>query len=117
MYIGETDNLRRRLASNYRSPGPTQQTSLRVNELLCEHLTAGGRVRLAVATAATVPVNGGVEHALDLRRKAGRLLAESAALVLAQVNADARHCEPRVSEAEWLPPLTCSRGGRRGHRT
>ncbi len=32
-YIGESDNLRRR-ARNYRNPGPTQQTSKRVNALL-----------------------------------------------------------------------------------
>jgi hypothetical protein len=88
VYIGETDNLRRRLSSNYRNPGPSQQTSLRVNALLRAHLTAGGQVDLAVAVAATLWRDGD-EQALDLHRKAGRLLAESAALVLAQVTADA----------------------------
>jgi hypothetical protein len=88
VYIGETDNLRRRLSSNYRSPGPSQQTSLRVNALLRSHLAAGGQVDLAIATVAVVHLHGG-EQVLDLRRKAGRLLAENAALVLAQVTADA----------------------------
>lgn len=88
VYIGETDNLRRRLSSNYRNPGPSQQTSLRVNALLRAHLAAGGQVDFAVATVATVRL-GGDEQALDLHRKAGRLLAESASLVLAQVTADA----------------------------
>jgi hypothetical protein len=87
VYIGESDSLRRRLSGNYRSPGSGQQTSLRINALLREHLGAGGTVSLAVATAATVWLNG-VERPLDLTRKAGRLLAENAALVLAQACAD-----------------------------
>lgn len=89
VYIGETDNLSRRLAVNYRNPGPTQQTSLRVNVLLRQHLRAGGVVRLAVATVVAVRLAGGDEQRLDLTRKAARLLAESAALVLAQVSDDA----------------------------
>lgn len=88
VYIGETDNLRRRLHANYRSPGPSQQTSLRINQLLREHLGAGGSATVAVATAATVWLTG-QEQPLDLTRKAGRLLAESAALVVAQVTDDA----------------------------
>jgi hypothetical protein len=88
VYIGETDNLRRRLAGNYRNPGPSQQTSLRVNALLREHLGAGGVVRLAVTTVAKLRLCGGDEQRLDLTRKAARL-AESAALVLAQVTDDA----------------------------
>ena len=83
-YIGETDNLRRRLASNYRNPGPRQRTSLRVNEALCTHLAAGGRVVLAVALTADLGEPDRDGEPLDLTRKAGRLLAESAALVLAQ---------------------------------
>jgi len=88
VYIGETDSLRRRLSGNYRSPGSRQRTSLRVNALLCEHLTAGGTVALAVTTTATLML-AGAEQPLDLTRKAGRLLAENAALVLAQVRGDA----------------------------
>ncbi len=53
-YIGETDNLRRRLSSNYRNPGPSQQTSLRINRLLREHLGRGGAVKLWVATGAGI---------------------------------------------------------------
>lgn len=83
-YIGETDNLRRRLASNYRNPGPRQQTSLRVNEALRAHLAAGGVVTLGVALTAELGERDRDPEPLDLTRKAGRLLAESAALVLAQ---------------------------------
>jgi hypothetical protein len=82
-YFGETDNLRRRRGS-YRNPGPRQQTSLRVNEALRTHLAAGGQVSLAVALTAELSEHGGDSEPLDLTRKAGRLLAESAALVLAQ---------------------------------
>ena len=88
VYIGESDNLRRRLSGNYRNPGAGQQTSLRINALLREHLEAGGTISLAVALSATVCLNG-VERPLDLRRKAARLLAENAALVLAHVTDDA----------------------------
>jgi hypothetical protein len=89
VYLGESDNLRRRLAGNYRSPGHGQQTSLRVNALLREHLAAGGEGALAVATEATVTLPEHGSRPLDLTRKAGRLLAENAALVTAQINDDA----------------------------
>jgi hypothetical protein len=52
IYIGETDNLQRRLRVNYRSPGVGQQTNLRINALLRAHLSAGGVVELAVVTEA-----------------------------------------------------------------
>ncbi len=84
VYIGESDNLRRRLSSNYRNPGPSQQTSLRVNARLREHLAEGGTVRLDVATAAQLHLPNS-NLALDLGTKPGRLLAENAALVLTQV--------------------------------
>jgi hypothetical protein len=85
VYIGETDNLRRRLAGNYRNPGPTQQTNLRVNALLREHVAAGGIVALAITTSVTARINDEARP-LDLTRKASRLLAENAALVLGQTN-------------------------------
>jgi hypothetical protein len=80
LYIGETSSLRRRLAGNYRRPGPTQQTSLRINALLREHLSQGGAVHLATALTATV-YRAGRPQPLDLTVKACRLLAENAALV------------------------------------
>jgi hypothetical protein len=89
VYIGETDNLRRRLAGNYRNPGPSQQTSQRVNALLRDQLTRGGTVALAVTTDATTTLEADSTRSMDLTRKAGRLLVENAALVLAQVTDDA----------------------------
>lgn len=88
LYIGESDSLRRRLVGNYRNPGSGQQTSLRVNAQLREHLNAGGTVALALATSAVVNLTG-TEQPLDLTRKAARLLAENAALVLAHTSDDA----------------------------
>jgi hypothetical protein len=81
VYVGETDNLHRRLSSNYRNPGPSQQTSLRVNALLRSHIGAGGIVHLAAALEVRAVEPNGVETNLDLRRKSGRLLAENAALL------------------------------------
>jgi hypothetical protein len=88
VYIGETDNLRRRLSTNYRSPGPSQRTSLRINALLREHLAAGGSVALATAVRADLRL-AGAAATLDLGRKAARLLAENAALVTQQIRDDA----------------------------
>jgi hypothetical protein len=88
VYIGETDNLRRRLVGNYRNPGPTQQTSLRINALLREHLNAGGAADLSIATSVSVILSK-ARLQLDLRRKASRLLAENAALVVENLAAEA----------------------------
>lgn len=88
IYVGESDNLRRRLSTNYRNPGPRQRTSLRVNALLVAHLRSGADVKVDVSTAARLHVQSAPEADLDLGRKAGRLLAESAALVIAQCNGD-----------------------------
>jgi hypothetical protein len=82
-YVGESDNLSRR-AGNYRNPGPSQRTSLRLNHLLREHLEAGGSVSFAVATSAEFAECDGPWRSLDLSRKSARLLAENAALVSAQ---------------------------------
>ena len=89
IYIGESDNLRRRLNSNYRNPGPRQRTSLRINALLVEHLSIGAHVTVDISVVGMLHVADSGPLALDLSRKAGRLLAESAALVLAQHSEDA----------------------------
>lgn len=83
LYVGETDNLKRR-AGHYRNPGPTQQTNIRINARLREHLGAGGSVAFAVATKVEVSDETGRWESLDLQRKASRLLAENVALGNAQ---------------------------------
>ncbi|MCW2138842.1 hypothetical protein [Actinoplanes cyaneus] len=60
-----------------------------INVLLRGHLGSGRAVALATATSATIVI-GDDEQQLDLSAKAGRLLAESAAVVHAQVAGQAQ---------------------------
>jgi hypothetical protein len=75
-YIGESENLRRRFG-NYRNPGPTQQTSLRINAWLKELIDDGGEVLISVAQRADI--NGA---AADMSRKPMRRMFEQMAIVL-----------------------------------
>jgi hypothetical protein len=74
-YVGESDNLERRMG-NYRNPGPTQPTNVRLNQLLQEILEAGGSVTVSVVLEGTFD-----GRPLDLAAKPARLLIENAALV------------------------------------
>jgi hypothetical protein len=87
IYIGQTDNLRRRL-NGYRSPATSQQTNVRINTRLRQHLGAGEAVELDVVTEAFVDV-GGRDGPLDLTTGSARLLAVGAALVAATLAGDA----------------------------
>jgi hypothetical protein len=87
-YIGEADELRRRF-THYRNPGPTQPTNKRINALLRQLLANGGWASMAIATSASLEING-VSGPLDLTKKAGRLLAENAALVKAALEGSSR---------------------------
>lgn len=107
VYIGETDDLRRR-AQNYRTPGPTQRTSLRMNQELVDVLTRGVRVSQETVMGATISLDDGPWRSLDLARKTGRLILENAAMaaVLAEREADPVRGpvlvnRPGVGEAEW----------------
>ncbi|NMM30860.1 MAG: hypothetical protein HHJ10_07420 [Cellulomonas sp.] len=103
VYFGETDNLRRRLSGNYRNPGPSQQTSARINGLLREHLARGGSVSLSLATEVDAEVDG-VPQRLDLSTKAARLPAESAPLVGARTTHASRiSAESHPISAERAP--------------
>jgi hypothetical protein len=82
-YIGETDQLQRRMQHD-RSPGPSQQTNLRLNALLVAHLKEGEEVSLSVVTDDVAVSCSGHEHTVDLSRKTERLLLESAALMTAR---------------------------------
>lgn len=48
VYIGESDDLRRRFA-HYRNPGPSQRTNVRMNERMRARLTGGGTVLVRCA--------------------------------------------------------------------
>ncbi|HEY8754909.1 MAG TPA: hypothetical protein VIN65_00950 [Candidatus Dormibacteraeota bacterium] len=83
VYVGETDNLQRRMA-HYRKPGPSQFTNLRLNARLRAALTAAtGRVEVSTVTTARVSVNGN-DLVVDLSKTAQRRLLENAALVEAE---------------------------------
>lgn len=74
-YVGETDNLDRRLGT-YRNPGRSQPTNVRLNALLTTTVEGGGKV-----TVCTVLEGSFLGRPLDFRSKPGRLLVESAALL------------------------------------
>jgi hypothetical protein len=76
LYAGETDNLQRRFAQ-YRNPGPTQGTNIRLNALCVQTLAAGGVVSLAIATEAWLAWDSSPEVRADFRRKSVRRLFEN----------------------------------------
>ena len=82
VYIGEAIDLRRRFAM-YRSPGPTQLTNRRINNLMRQMLSDGGRVEVDVITEAEISV-GASHEALDLTRNPERLLVEQHLLDVAR---------------------------------
>ena len=84
VYIGESDDLRRRMA-HYRNPGPTQPTNLRINERIHTHIAAGDRVEVSMATEALLELECAAAP-LDLARRASRLLVENAVLVTASAS-------------------------------
>jgi hypothetical protein len=79
VYIGETDNLSRRFG-NYRNPGPSQQTSKRINAKLLETLRDGAEIAVAIVrSGAWVDWGTGAQEA-DLSSKVVRCLFENAAI-------------------------------------
>ena len=80
LYIGETENLKRRF-SNYRNPGPTQQTSLRINAWLKEMLSSGGEISVAIVEDARMTTKRGETDA-DFSVKSIRRLFEQLAISL-----------------------------------
>jgi hypothetical protein len=69
---------------HYRTPGPSQQTNLRLNALLVAHLKGDEEVSLSVVTGDVAVSCAGHEHKVDLSSKTERLLLESAALISAR---------------------------------
>lgn len=82
-YVGETDQLARRL-QHYRTPGPTQHTNLRLNEHFRNALSRGLSINVAVVTE---DINVRIDEAarqIDMSRKLDRVLLEHAALLAAR---------------------------------
>ncbi|WP_288806160.1 hypothetical protein [uncultured Novosphingobium sp.] len=80
VYVGEAVNLKRRFG-NYRRPGNTQQTSLRLNALLIEAIGQGGAISVDIAYDNIGLSVGGKIVAADLADKAVRRMIEQAAIV------------------------------------
>jgi hypothetical protein len=80
IYIGESENLARRFRS-YSSPGPSQQTSLRLNARFRRALYEGAEIGVAIAIKGICIGAAGAQVAADFASKAVRRLFESAAIV------------------------------------
>ncbi len=80
VYVGEAVNLKRRFG-NYRLPGATQQTSLRINALLIAALDTGGTIAVDIAYDDIALSIGGALVEADLTDKAVRRMIEHAAIV------------------------------------
>jgi len=80
MYIGETDNLRRRF-QGYRTPGDSQLTNIRIRGKLSEVLASGAEVDVAVVTGGAWLAIAGKRASADLSSKAVRRALENVALL------------------------------------
>jgi GIY-YIG catalytic domain len=76
LYVGESDNLRRRFG-NYRNPGPTQATSLRINHAIVKHLKSGGEISVAISFESAWIQWDQSEMVADFSRKSVRRLFEN----------------------------------------
>jgi hypothetical protein len=80
VYVGESQRLPGRF-QHYRTPGGSGEqrtTKFRLNRLMLDALTVGGRVTVEVATRAEAVASDGTPVALDLSQKAARQRAEQA---------------------------------------
>jgi hypothetical protein len=79
VYYGESDNLTRRF-TNYRNPGTTQQTNIRMNQKFTEMLESGAEISVAVIFKTAWISRDGQRLAADFSLKAVRRLFEHAAI-------------------------------------
>ena len=80
-YVGEAVNLRRRF-NNFRNPGASQKTSLRINEILREAFAAGAEIAVSQASDALLIASDGTKIPVDLSDRATRRLIEHFAQVV-----------------------------------
>jgi hypothetical protein len=99
VYIGEASNLRRRMQS-YRTPGVSQTTNIRLNELLKTAVAGGSAATVSIITKVIVSLDASEPRDLPLDRRNARLIAEQAAIAAAAVenlaDHDAAHVFPRL---------------------
>lgn len=79
-YIGETMDLRRRF-QHYRTPGISQQTNVRLNDLLKSHLKTQHPISVSIVIDPAFVQIEHDERRLNIASKAERILAEHAALL------------------------------------
>ena len=79
-YVGETDELRRRF-QHYRTPGPSQQTNIRMNGEFRDHMAGGGSIEVDIVIDKIDIVAGDEPIRVNLADKSMRRLLEHAALV------------------------------------
>lgn len=84
VYVGEASDLPQRM-QNYRTPGVSQTTNIRLNELLKTALRGGSVVTLSTVTEVTVTLDNEEPRDLPLDRRNARLIAEQAAIAAAAV--------------------------------
>lgn len=78
VYIGETENMKRRVA-HYRNPGPSQKTNIYLNKIMKKYLQSGGRITIHLMTFIKVEIDGKIIGGLD--DKFVRRLLENAAIL------------------------------------
>ncbi len=80
-YVGEAVDVARRF-QNYRTPGPTQQTSQRINEILTAAMGVGAEITVAAVLPDAALFNqNGTQRSADLNSKVIRCLFENAAIL------------------------------------
>lgn len=79
-YIGETDNLRRRV-QGYRTPGPTQPTNKRLRTIMTDALIAHKIVSIDVLHMSQKQAGQSAEFAFGMGNKFVRRLFENAAIL------------------------------------
>lgn len=84
VYIGESENLSRRFG-NYRNPGPSQQTSLRINRFLIQLLSDNGEISVSVAEDAAITI-ADIHQIADFSDASIRRLFENFALLFEQAD-------------------------------
>lgn len=87
VYIGESSSLRRRIGTNYRTPGASQSTSIRINAWLLNIIRDGWAVTLDYSLAGAVTIGEDAMPA-PLAASWARRLAENAMLGIEHVRGD-----------------------------
>jgi hypothetical protein len=89
-YIGETDTLDRRF-QNYRTPGPSQSTNIRLNALMREVISSNGTVSVLIMVDGATIIMNQLASSPRMQNKSDRILLEHAAIYAARTSGVAIH--------------------------